>query len=283
MNKILLGLMLLLVGACSPKISRLSSHAPVIRVKYHEKIINVNLDKYVAAVLAGEVHESWPMEALKAQAVAARTFALLRMRERRDRDFHTESSVMDQVFKTHASKKLADAARETAGLVLSYQNNLAEASFHSTCGGHTTDAKSVWGRGYAYLKGVPCTFCSSSPSYRWQQSIALSEVENKLKRPIKKISIKSKSADGRAEKISISPGGDISAQSLRMSIGPMRIKSTMMSELRISENKLIIAGSGFGHGVGMCQYGALGVAKQGKNFRDILGYYYPGTEITKIY
>ncbi len=276
---------LVFTSACSSKIARLTSAAPNIRIKHHGKIISVNLDKYVAAVLAGEVHESWPMEALKAQAIAARTFALVRMKERETRPFHTESSVMDQVFKHHTSKKLLDAARETQGIVLVYKGALAETSFHSTCGGRTTDSKSVWGRAYDYLKSVPCEYCSHSPTFRWKQSIGIGEIEEKLKQRVSGLRITSKGPDGRALKIALGGKGskELSAQDLRMALGPMRVKSTMLTELTMEKNNLTIAGQGFGHGVGMCQYGALGMAKQGKNMRDILYHYYPGTTLSKLY
>lgn len=276
--------MISLLG-CSQKIARLTSAAPMIRIKHHGKIINVNLEKYVAAVLAGEVHESWPMEALKAQAVAARTFALLRMKERETRPFHTESTVMDQVFKHHTSKKLMEAAQQTEGIVLVYKGVLAETSFHSTCGGHTTDSKSVWGRAYDYLTSVPCDFCSASPTFRWKQSIDLNEIEERLKQRVGSLRITSKGADGRALKIALGGKGakELSAQELRMALGPMRVKSTMLTELKLEKNSLSIAGQGFGHGVGMCQYGALGMAKNGRNMRDILYHYYPGTTLSKLY
>lgn len=282
---LLTSMILIFSLGCSPKITRITQSAPIIRVRHHGKIINVNLEKYVAAVLAGEVHESWPMEALKAQAIAARTFALLRMRERETREFHTESSVLDQVFKHHESDKLTQAARETQGLVVTYKGQLAETSFHSTCGGHTTDAKSVWGRAYDYLTSVPCPYCTRSPSYRWKQSIPLREAEEKLKQKISSITIAKKGSDGRVLKIALggSAPKELGGQELRIAMGPMRIKSTMITELSLNKEAITIAGQGFGHGVGMCQYGALGMARAGKNARAILYHYYPGTTLAKLY
>ena len=192
---------------------------------------------------------------------------------------------MDQVFKNHESAKLTQAARETQGLVLVYKGKLAETSFHSTCGGHTTDSKSVWGRAYDYLTSVPCSYCTRSPSYRWKLSYPLGDAEQKLSQKISSIGIARKGADGRAIKIALngSANKELSGQELRMLMGPMRIKSTMLTELNLTKGSINIAGQGFGHGVGMCQYGALGMAKAGKNMRDILYHYYPGTTLSKLY
>ncbi|MCA9507411.1 MAG: SpoIID/LytB domain-containing protein [Myxococcales bacterium] len=270
---------------CSLKINNSTHPAPTILVKHHGKIISLDLEKYVAAVLAGEVHESWPMEALKAQAIAARTFALLRMQERKNRPFHTQSSVTDQVFKHHESQKLTKAAKETRGIVLTYRGRLIEASFHSTCGGHTCDSKSVWGKSYDYLQGVPCSYCSNSPTFRWKQSIPLPEVEQKLKQKISFINVLQRGPYGRVLEFLIKGNRqqEIKGQTFRTLMGTMRIKSTMITNLSIKNNTIIFSGQGFGHGVGMCQYGALGMAKMGKNTRQILLYYYPHTKLAKIY
>ncbi|HXW60467.1 MAG TPA: SpoIID/LytB domain-containing protein, partial [Myxococcota bacterium] len=145
---VFLFLSLLGLSGCSLKLNRTVNDAPIIRVSHDGKINSMDLESYVASVLAGEVHSSWPEEALKAQAIAARTFALLRMKERKDQAFHVQNSVVDQVYKENASASLKQATRATFGLVLTYGNSLAETSFHSTCGGKTTNSENVWGRSY---------------------------------------------------------------------------------------------------------------------------------------
>jgi stage II sporulation protein D len=255
-------------------------------VQYQGKIISVDLESYVASVLAGEVSSSWPKSALMAQAVAARTFAVLRMRERKNQPFHVQSSIMDQVYKTHSSQVFTDAARATRGQVLFADNRLAETSFHSTCGGKTTDSHSIWGRPYQHLKGVTCSYCKDSNTYEWKNEIPLQDLEAKLKQKITGMSILSRTPDGRVQNIEILGGSTplhMTGHELRMAVGPMRMKSTLISYLKIIKNKLTIAGKGFGHGVGMCQYGALGMSKKGKRYQEILSFYYPGTQLRSLY
>ena len=273
-------------SGCSHKVNRIVHQVPSIRVQHKGQIRTVDLESYVASVLAGEVSPTWPQAALQAQAIAARTFAILRMRERKNQPFHVQSSVMDQVYKEHNIKAFTDAARATAGQVLFFQDRLAETSFHSTCGGQTTDSHSIWGRPYQHLKGVTCNNCKSSNTYEWKEQIALKDIEAKLKQKISDIKIGSRSRDGRVQTVEILNGNKqtrMSGHELRMTLGPMRMKSTLLKEIKILKDKLFIAGRGFGHGVGMCQYGALGLAKKGKRYQDILAYYYPGTELKYLY
>lgn len=272
--------------SCSHKVNRVVHQVPSIRVQHQGNIITVDLESYVASVLAGEVSPSWPKSALEAQAVAARTFAILRMRERKNQPFHVQSSVMDQVYKNHKVKAFTEAAKATSGQVLFYENRLAETSFHSTCGGKTTDSYSIWGRPYQHLKGVSCDNCKASNTYSWQESISLGEIENKLKQKVSEIKISSRSPDGRAQTLEILGAASplrMSGHEFRMMLGPMKMKSTFLSSIKVIKDKLQIAGKGFGHGVGMCQYGALGMAKKGKRYQEILAYYYPGTYLKNLY
>jgi len=272
--------------SCSHKVNRVVHQVPSIRVQHQGHIITVDLESYVASVLAGEVSPSWPKSALQAQAVAARTFAILRMRERKNQPFHVQSSVMDQVYKNHKVQAFTEAAKATSGQVLFYDNRLAETSFHSTCGGKTTDSHSIWGRPYQHLKGVTCDNCKSSNTYNWKENISLQEIESKLKQKISEIKISSRSSDGRVQTIEILGAASpvrMSGHELRMMLGPMKMKSTLLSTIKVIKDKLQIAGRGFGHGVGMCQYGALGLAKKGKRYQDILAYYYPGTYLKALY
>ena len=271
--------------SCSHVTPSQARKMPLIKVLHDGEIEKIALEKYVALVLAGEVHHSWPMEALKAQAIAARTYALLRMKERKNNDYHVQNSVMDQVLKKSTHNNFITAARETAGLVLSIGDVLAESSFHSTCGGHTTDSKSVWGRSYAHLPGSKCGFCQKSPSYDWAVEIPLADVENKFMQKINKIDIVNLSPDGRADLIELigNKKQTIRGHEFRMTLGAMKVKSTLIRDLSIEGDKVKVKGNGFGHGVGMCQYGAMGMAKSGKNYKNILSHYYPGTSVKRIY
>lgn len=258
---------------------------PLIKVLHKGNIETIPLEKYVASVLAGEVHHSWPMEALKAQAIAARTYAMLRMKDRKANSYHVQNSVSDQVFKSKPSEIFIKAALETSGVVLTVDKDLAETSFHSTCGGKTANAKSVWGRGYRHLEGGNCGYCAASPTYTWETDISLSDVEKKFGQSINRIKIISRTKDGRVDAMQLagSKKQSITGHEFRMAISPMKVKSTLITSISLDENRIHIKGGGFGHGVGMCQYGALGMAKAGKNYRDILRHYYPGTELKRFY
>jgi stage II sporulation protein D len=274
-----------LLSSCSHITPARVRKMPLIKVLHDGAVEKVALEKYVASVLAGEVHHSWPLESLKAQAIAARTFALLRMQERRNNDYHVQNSVMDQVLKKKPNEIFVRAARESAGLVLSLDGRLAETSFHSTCGGKTTDSKSVWGRSYPHLTGNECGYCKASPTYTWRAELPLADVENKFSQKISGIKILRSTKDGRVDLIELSGSKTqkISGHEFRMAIGAMKVKSTFIKELTIDDGKVKISGQGFGHGVGMCQYGALGMGKAGKTYQEILSHYYPGTSIKRIY
>jgi stage II sporulation protein D len=270
---------------CSHIVPPQARKMPMIKVRHKNKIEQVALEKYVASVLAGEVHASWPIEALKAQAIAARTFALLRMKERKNKDYHVQNSILDQVFKAKPQEIFIEAARQSAGLVLTLDGHLAEASFHSTCGGHTASAKNVWGRSYLHLHGQSCGFCQGSPTYTWRSELNLTDVENKFGQKISSLRIVSRSQDGRVDWIELIGNikQKIKGHDFRMAMGDMKVKSTMIKNLKVDGSKINISGNGFGHGVGMCQFGAYGMAKKGKTFKTILTHYYPGTEIKRIY
>lgn len=284
--KLLLLMIVMMIGSsCAHITPKAAQKMPLILVLDNGDIKRIALEKYVASVLAGEVHVSWPIESLKAQAIAARTFAILRMRERKNKSYHVKNSVLDQVYKKDPQDIFIKAAKETAGIVLTIGGKIAESSFHSTCGGKTTDSKNVWGRSYPHLLGGNCGFCQNSPTYNWHSEISLAEAENKLSKNIKNITILSSSKDGRAETIAISGNEKhlLSGHQFRMKLGAMRVKSTLITNISIKDNKVLIDGHGFGHGVGMCQYGAMSMAKLGKKYQEILAYYYPGTILNRIY
>jgi stage II sporulation protein D len=258
---------------------------PMIKVLHQGKIEKLSLERYVASVLAGEVHASWPLEALKAQAIASRTFALRRMMSRQEQTYHIQSSVMDQVYKKQITEIFVKAVRESAGVVLMANNDFAETSFHSTCGGATTDAKSVWGRAYPYLVSQSCGFCKTSPTYIWSFDLPLSDLKAKFGVEPTQVRIASRTRDGRAAIIEL--GGKqkktLSGHDFRMALGPMKVKSTLIKDITILGSHVKINGQGFGHGVGLCQFGARGMALAGETSEKILHHYYPGTTLKKLY
>ena len=264
--------------------------------KDNMKIMAINrvpLEEYLCGVLYNEVSHRWPIESIKAQAVAARTFALYQARQNRLQDYDLTNDIYSQVYSGATSERWSTtrAVKLTSGQVLTYQGDIFPTYYHATCGGHTEDASNLWAVDLAPLKGVECQFCKESPHYKWTKVIPLSDIEKKLNEngykvgKIKSISILAKNNSGRNDKMEIKDDAGVSsiltAKDFRQIIGPNEIRSTAFEPL-INNDKLSLSGIGWGHGVGMCQWGAKGQAEKHKKYYEILKYYYPGAEISTI-
>ncbi|MFA4981815.1 MAG: SpoIID/LytB domain-containing protein [Candidatus Omnitrophota bacterium] len=256
-------------------------------------INHVGLDEYLYGVLYHEVSHRWPMEALKAQAIAARTFALYQARQNKLQPFDLRSDIYSQVYGGRTSEKWSTtmAVNATKGKVLAYKSNLIPAYFHATCAGYTEDASNLWKIDMPPLKGVRCDFCKHSPHYKWGKEIRLSALQDKLKEKgykigkVASVSALSKNKSGRVDKLEIRDDAGISVvltgKDFRQMMGPNMVRSTKF-DAGVKGNDLVLKGLGWGHGVGMCQWGAFGMAKKKKKADEILKYYYPGAEITTI-
>lgn len=257
-------------------------------------VINyIKLDDYLYGVLYYEVSHRWPMEALKVQAIAARTFALYQARQNGLQPYDLRSDVYSQMYGGRTSEKWATtrAVNLTKGKVLALNSYLIPSYYHATCGGHTEDASNLWNINLPCLKGVACDFCKSSPHYKWTKEISPIALEDKLKDGGYKIGkvvsvvVLSKNGSGRVDKLEIKDDAGASVvltgKDFRQLMGPNELRSTKF-EASLKWNNLVLNGFGWGHGVGMCQWGAFGQAKAGKKADEILGYYYPGAEVTTI-
>lgn len=253
----------------------------------------VPLEDYVAAVASREAPPGFEPEALAALTVAVRTYALQAIEKNREPMYDVVSGVEDQVFEgmDNVTGVFRSATQETRGIVLTYGGALARAVFHSTCGGRTETAKDAWGTDMPYLRSVACDDCRDSPVYRW--SFRMSKKEGKRValalgvRPSDdlRIEIVRRSSTGRASRVRLSSGGvsrETSAASFRKAAGYARVRSLKMEIVPVGGNGWSIAGQGYGHGVGMCQWGSNGMAKAGKGYREILARYYPGTRLAEI-
>ncbi len=239
-------------------------------------------EDYVKNVVMAEVGTSWEIEALKAQAVVARTYAVYQKNANGTSRYHLTSSVLHQVYKGNSlDVKIAYAVEKTSGEILTFDGKPIEALYHSTCGGKTEVPEEVFGKSYPYLKSVESS-CENSPYWVWERKIPLSEIEKSLNIPdIKEIGIKSYTTTGRAKELNITTESEqipIKATEFRKLLGWQRLPSTNFSLVRDGDS-IIFEGKGYGHGVGLCQWSALEMAKEGKNYRDILSFFYPGTEI----
>ncbi|MBP2683811.1 MAG: hypothetical protein H6Q79_1850 [Deltaproteobacteria bacterium] len=250
----------------------------------------VPLEAYVAAVLSREVPPRFHPEAVAALAVAVRTYAAGAAEKPRDPAYDVVGGVEDQVFDgmEGVSAVFREAADRTRGVVVRYRGELARTVYHSTCGGRTEDAGSVWGKDIPYLRALYCDDCADSPVYRWEYRMSEAEghrVAKALGVPPGKdlrIAVAARTRTGRASRVRISSSGvsrELQAAEFRRAAGYAKIRSLKMEIVPVA-GEFRITGEGWGHGVGLCQFGANGMARRGAGYREILVRYYPGTEIT---
>jgi len=241
-------------------------------------------EEYIEGVVAAEIGREWEAEALKAQAVISRTYAAFYRNNNASGSFHITSSSLHQLYKgKNEDPLIMDAVKATAGEILTYQNLPIRSFFHSTCGGKTEYPEEVWKESFPYLTSVEC-YDGNTPYDNWQRSFSLKDISSVLGTgTIKDISISSYTATGRVKTLLITwqdtPGAAtsvIKATELRRLLGYKELPSTQFSMARTG-NSIVFTGRGFGHGVGLSQWGALEMARQGKNYREILSHYYPGT------
>jgi len=251
----------------------------------------IPMETYVAAVVSRESPPLFHREALAAQAIATRTYAVDAMRKPRDPAYDVVGSVEDQVYEgtDNVGEVFRAAAAETRGMVLMYRGEPARTVFHSTCGGRTETAADAWGKDVPYLRSIICEDCSESPAYRWKYRMSAAEgrrVARAMGIPAAgdlSISIAGLTSTGRAARVRILSGGvsrEAQAAEFRRIAGYSKVRSLWMTIAPAADGWLI-TGRGYGHGVGMCQFGANRMAKSGKGFREILARYYPGTALSK--
>ena len=258
-------------------------------------VINIlGIEKYLSSVVGSEMPTKWPLEALKAQAIASRTYAL---KQKGTSFYDIDSTQKTQVYNGLESRtyKTTRAVRSTRSLVLTYKNKLINALFHSSSAGMTENSQDVWRNEYPYLSSVK-DFDRNNPKLRWQKKFSNKELESLFPKigGIKKIEILSISNTGRVKSVKLigSNGSDqISGVDIRKR---MNLKSTFMrfklieDKNIISENEnpnspieknLIVIGMGSGHGVGMSQWGAKFMASKGLKAEKILKHFYRGVKI----
>jgi stage II sporulation protein D len=246
-------------------------------------IVVLDVERYLQGVVGGEMPADWPAEALKAQAVAARTLAVFDCLQRAAFDYDLTSTVEDQVY--------AAAVAATTGEVLLHGGALFPAFYSSTCGGETESPGKALGKPeYDFLVGVPCGFCADSSHYEWQATVSAADLESRLKAAgIAVGAVTAVSAEegdartGRMVKLAW-PGGRalVPIADFRRAVGRMEIESGKF-QCRAEGDGFHFTGRGFGHGAGMCQYGCRGLARAGKTYREILMYYYRNAVIGKLY
>ena len=241
----------------------------------------VNVDDYLYSVVGSEMPSSWPQEALRSQAVAARSYALYQQHKASGKPFDLNSNQSSQVYKGLEGEAAStqSAVDATRGKILTHGGSVIEAVFHSSSGGHTENSEHVWSKAVPYLKGVP-DFDQNAPVYSWRAQFSLHEVGNLIGYPgsIEAVEVLSRSPQGRAKRMTII--GD--AGTLTMTGNTFRQKLGLRStkfDLAVSPTSISVAGNGFGHGIGMSQWGARGMAERGKGHDEILTHFYKGTRL----
>ncbi|MBN1587399.1 MAG: SpoIID/LytB domain-containing protein [Candidatus Omnitrophica bacterium] len=271
---------------------RLRGNLCVLREKDRTlTVINeVGVENYLAGVMRGELPKGWPAAAYEAQAIASRTFALYRTVERFDRDYALTSDVSSQVYEGKSAETWASnkAVRKTAGKVLTWEGRIFPAFYHSDSGGHTQSAHHLWKVDIAPLAGVPSPYGEGSPYAHWEFSVkaaglgwAFRQKGYAFQGGVEDWEILDRDVSGRIQRIRFIGSGEpltLSGAQLREVLGVSRLRSTQV-ELRKEGELIFFAGSGWGHGVGMSQWGAYDMANQGYSAEEILAHYYPGAQI----
>ena len=273
------------------------------------RLINtLPMEDYLAGVVANELLKRWHVEAYKAQAVAARTFALMSHNARTRYDFDVYDSTSSQVYGGRATETTTAwaAVNATWGIVATYigpdrKRTMLRTYYHSTCGGDTVPSGSVFGGATPppLAGGTKCTYCRKSTKYQWPEVVLTKqEVTEALSRhgskdlaglgPLDRAEVVERSASGgRAQKIRLVGTSGVSvvvsANAWRVLIGARKVPSTWFDLEDRGDRIALTNGRGYGHGVGLCQWGAQFLAERGKTGEEILRYYYPKVELVRAY
>lgn len=258
----------------------------------------LDLEKYLAGVIAREMSPSWPLEALKAQAVASRSYAFFQMQAKKTREFDVESTTQDQVYEGALSESLRSiqAVEATRNLALVYGTGALKAYFHANCGGITEVPEFVWGGEVKAFRQVTCPYHKRDRDRtRWSLQLSKLQIESALKRVngllprsfrrLASLDAGAPDASQRLSDVSVSDSEGnsflVSANSFRNAIGNTKLKSTSF-QIHKDGSGYSLEGEGYGHGVGLCQVGARAMAEEGRSFMQILQFYYPLAKIRTL-
>lgn len=258
---------------------------------------SVAVEDYLEGVLPHEMDPNWPLEALKAQAVVARTFTYANMGKFRKEGFDLTNDTRSQVYRglTMVNENVRAAVRQTRGEVLGWKGKLLPVYYHACCGGQTTDASSPWGaeKGQtpAPLRGVKDPWCKASPHTNWTAYFAWDDLMNAadgvnpLPGPLKALKIGRKDLAGYVLSFTASAGDQaiaLKATDFRARLGAGDLKSLKIRRIDRRQKGLQFHGGGSGHGVGLCQWGARLQAEKGRSYEKILLFYFPGAELSEV-
>ena len=282
------------------RLSKNESGVPMLRVYdvKSETLETLSVEDYLPAVLAGEMAGDWPLEALKAQAILARTFVLQFVSQKESMydgaDISTDIKEAQAYDAAGVNARIREAVKETRGEVLNAGGELPYAWFHAHSGGLTARAK----EGLDYEKAEPSyTQCvkgmendeAPAEAAHWQADFSADEVMAAANASGAKVDALESTAVGstdvshpKAETLLIS-GQEVSAPAFRIAIGSTKMRSCLLESLRVEDGRVKMSGKGYGHGVGMSQWGAYAMAKAGKTAEEIVMHYFQGVSIDRAW
>jgi stage II sporulation protein D len=247
-------------------------------------INKVDLEQYLYSVVGAEAVSSWPIEALKAQAVAARSYALYKQKTGSNGIYDVDTTIGTQVYKGLDTEYTTthQAVDSTLGQIMTYNNQVILAAFHSSSGGYTENVEDVWTSPLPYLRGV-VDYDQKSPVFEWQQVIPVSKIQSLVAGVGKITGFQPAETTPRGRVVMMKVTGDhgsttVSGNDLRKALD---LRSTLF-RVSTDGNNLHVQGRGFGHGLGLSQWGAYYLAKQGVNYHQILAHYYQTANLTRI-
>ena len=283
------------------KISRGAGKEPVLSVYEIQthSVKEMKLEDYVAGVVAGEMENNWPVEALAAQAILARTYVLEFITDKGgskygDADISTDFEEAQAWNPKNINDRIKKAVEMTRGEVVTYKGNYIKAWFHSHAGGITATAKEGLNFKEAeppYIKVTKSPDTDAGPAGKktWSASFSKDEISSVIRDklgmeagPIDSVSVAKRGPSGRATQLKIG-NATVSAPELRIALGSMDMRSTLLTSFKLEGDRVLMSGKGFGHGVGLSQWGANVMAKQKKKPQDIIRHYFKDIDIVKLW
>ena len=269
-----------------------------VYVTEDETISAMDIESYVMGVVAGEMKNDWPLEALKAQAILARTFVVRFVSEKESRyegaDISTDIAEAQAYSEANINERIRQAVEETSGQVLvTAAGTLPYTWFHAHSGGMTelpSVALEYKGGDPEYLRPTASEESESAPesARRWTASFTLDQVARACADAgvkvgkVESVKLGEKGESGRIKALIVN-GSEVSAPSFRIQIGANRLKSTLIDSVEIDEGRVVFRGRGFGHGVGLSQWGAYAMAEAGSDAAGIIARYFPGVELVELW
>ena len=286
------------IPAIPEKLSENDDGVPVLKVynTASEDVEEMDIESYIMGVVAGEMKNTWPLEALKAQAILARTFTMKFVSEKDSAYDGAHISTDVHEAQAYSAENINDHVRQavnaTRGLVMAADGEFPYAWFHAHSGGYTElPAKALeYKENPAYLSAVKSDESEDAPEdvKYWYAEFTLEEVQQACRDAgtevgrIESVEIGERGESGRAVNLIVN-GKQVSAPSFRIRIGAQKLKSTLLDSVEIEGERVIFTGRGFGHGVGMSQWGAYKMAEDGMNAEQIIHHYFTGVDLVELW